>query len=40
MDLREHRILIVEDEIVIAMDLVSIIRDAGAEVVGRSEERL
>ena len=34
MDLREHRILIVEDEIVIAMDLVSIIRDAGAEVVG------
>ena len=34
MDLHEHRILIVEDEIAIAMDLVSIILDAGAEVVG------
>ena len=34
MVLNGHRILIVEDEIVVAMDLVSIIRDAGAEVVG------
>ena len=34
MNLHEHRILIVEDEIVVAMDLISIIRDAGAEVVG------
>lgn len=34
MDLNGHQILIVEDEIVVAMDLVSIIRDAGAEVVG------
>ena len=34
MDLHEYRILIIEDEIVIAMDLVSIIQDAGAEVVG------
>ena len=33
MDLQEHRILIVEDEIVVAMDLASIVRDAGAEVV-------
>lgn len=34
MNLDGHHILIVEDEIVIAMDLVSIFRDAGAEVIG------
>jgi CheY-like chemotaxis protein len=34
VDLTGHQILIVEDEIVVAIDLISIIRDAGAEVVG------
>ena len=34
MDLREHRVLIVEDEIVIAIDLVGILLDAGAQIVG------
>ena len=34
VDLNGPQILIVEDEIVVAMDLVSIIRDAGGEVVG------
>ena len=34
MILRQHRVLIVEDEIFIAAELADIIRDAGAEVVG------
>ena len=34
VDLNQHCILIVEDEIVVAMDLADIVRDAGAEVVG------
>ena len=34
MDLYEQLVLIVEDEILIAMDLVNIIQDAGAAVIG------
>ncbi len=34
MKLDGHHVLIVEDEILIAMDLADIVRDAGAEVVG------
>ncbi len=34
MSLTSHRVLIVEDEFLIAMDLTDIIRDAGALVVG------
>ena len=34
MRLHHHYVLIVEDEIFIAMDLEAIIRDAGAEVIG------
>lgn len=34
MQLSGHHILIVEDEVLIAMDLADIVRDAGAKVVG------
>ena len=34
MELNQHRILIVEDEIFIAIELETVLRDAGAEVVG------
>ncbi len=34
MDLKNYRILIVEDDFLIAMDLAETVREAGAEVVG------
>ena len=34
MNLSNHRVLIVEDEFIIATELADIVRDAGAEVVG------
>ena len=34
LQLNKQKVLIVEDEIIIAMDLADILRDAGAEVVG------
>ncbi len=34
MDLKNHRILIVEDDLLIALDLAETVREAGAEVVG------
>ena len=34
MKLHQHRVLIVEDEIFIAMEVEAIVRDAGGEVVG------
>jgi len=34
LQLNKQKVLIVEDEIIIAMDLADILRDAGAEIVG------